>query len=198
MLRAAHGHRQLKIVIPILIHFTFGSSLLNTESHCALGSPRASAQAGRQLRAQFKNCRPQVASKCTGYPKAWGGGTQCVGIRSVRIGHLSWNSYRKRARTEHLCGQRSGRSRGLQRGFATEATARVGGEGGLQRGWQWGWQRGVPPPPDPCPAPLRPCAAGAVSAAAGAVSTRRGRCWSGPGLRAAAAAKPRGRAPGQG
>lgn len=47
VLRAAHGHLQLKIVIPILIHFTFGSSPLRTDSHRALGTPRAQAQ-GRE------------------------------------------------------------------------------------------------------------------------------------------------------
>lgn len=41
LLRATHGHLRLKIVISILIHFTFGSSLLNSEAHRALGTPKA-------------------------------------------------------------------------------------------------------------------------------------------------------------
>lgn len=52
-------HLQLKPVISIIIHFTFGSSVLNTESHRTLGAPKA--QTGRQFQAQFyKQCCPHV------------------------------------------------------------------------------------------------------------------------------------------
>lgn len=60
LLRAAHGHLQLKPMISIIIHFTFGSSVLNTESHrtWALLSLRQGDNSGHNS----KHCCPHVTS----------------------------------------------------------------------------------------------------------------------------------------